>query len=110
MKLNQKRTSGFESADSKAAAEADATLRIEDAVCAGIIITNERDKRTLRFLVHAVGAEAVKQAVNRLAGARKPYLSSIAKVLNVPLPSSLEIADKSTAQAHIAAVRARMGI
>ena len=107
---NSKRFSGFESADSKAAAAADAPLSVEDAIAEGIIINNERDRRTLLFLVQTVGAEAVKQAVQQLAGARKPYLSSIAKLLGVQLPSGLEVADKSTAQAHIAALRSKLGI
>ena len=46
-----------------------------------MIIQNERDERAAAWLIEKFGAEAVADAESRLAGARKPYPSNIAKVL-----------------------------
>ena len=46
-----------------------------------MITENERDRRTAAWLIENYGAEAVAEAETRIAGARKPYPSNIAKVL-----------------------------
>ena len=63
-----------------------------DADALGVIVANDRDRRTLAWLLGQVGAEAVRGAVGRLAGERRPYLSNVAKALSVALPDRLEVA------------------
>ena len=55
-----------------------------------MIIENERDERTAAWLIEQYGAEAVAEAETRIAGARKPYPSNIAKVLGATLPEALK--------------------
>lgn len=55
-----------------------------------MITDNERDRRTAAWLVETYGAEAVSEAETRLAGARKPYPSNIAKILGATPPESLK--------------------
>lgn len=74
----------------------------------GIIIVNERDRRTLQWLINHVGEAAISAAVAQLAGNRKPYLSNIAKALGVDLPKDLMAADRETALKHLAALQAKL--
>jgi len=67
----------------------------------GVIVDNAQDARTLAWLRVSVGDDAIRGAVSALAGSRKPYLSNLAKLLGVDLPSELEVADRDTARAHI---------
>lgn len=76
----------------------------------GVIIANDRDRRTLAWLRDQVGDEAIRGAVDQLAGNRRPYLSNVAKVLGVALPRDLEVVDRETARARLAALRAQLGI
>jgi hypothetical protein len=76
----------------------------------GVIVANERDRRTLAWLRDQVGDEAIRGAVDQLAGNRRPYLSNVAKVLGVALPRDLEVVDRETARARLAALRAQLGI
>ncbi|OHR41019.1 cryptic plasmid protein A [Neisseria sp. HMSC070E12] len=66
-----------------------------------MITENERDRRTAAWLIETYGAEAVAEAEIRIAGARKPYPSNIAKILGADLPESLKYTSKETARAHI---------
>lgn len=74
------------------------------------IIANERDQRAYAWLQARVGAEAVQGAIERLAGQRRPYVSNLAKVLGVQLPTAAELAanptDRETARARIAELQA----
>lgn len=74
----------------------------------GVIVVNDRDRRTLAWLCDRVGDAAILAAVSQLAGNRKPYLSNIAKALGVALPEHLEAADRETALKHLAAIRERL--
>lgn len=75
-----------------------------------IILANERDRRAYAWLLARVGAEAIRGAIGQLTGARKPYVSNLAKVLGVKLPTAAELAaeptDRETARARIADLQA----
>lgn len=58
------------------------------------IVTSSRDQRVLDWLVSKVGQEAVFGAISKLAGARQPFPSNIAKVLGITVPKDLAIAPK----------------
>lgn len=73
-----------------------------------MITENERDKRAAVWLLEQFGAEAVAEAENRLAGARKPYPSNIAKVLGVTLPESLKRTENAAAREKLAAMKAML--
>lgn len=70
-----------------------------------MITDNERDRRTAAWLVETYGAEAVSEAETRLAGARKPYPSNIAKILGATPPESLKQTSRKTALQHLAELR-----
>lgn len=71
----------------------------------GVIIQNERDKRTAAWLIEQVGAEALAEAETRLQGARKPYPSNLAKVLGLTLPESLKRTENAAARQKLAELR-----
>jgi hypothetical protein len=73
-----------------------------------MITQNERDKRAAVWLLEQFGAEAVAEAENRLAGARRPYPSNIAKVLGVTLPESLKRTENAAAREKLAAMKAML--
>ena len=73
-----------------------------------MITENERDKRAALWLLEQFGAEAVAEAENRLAGARRPYPSNIAKVLGVTLPESLKRTENAAARDKLAAMKAML--
>lgn len=70
------------------------------------LITNERGKREWAWIVAQVGEEAARSVV--LAGNRKPFPANIAKALGLALPADLEVVDKETARARVAALRSMM--
>ena len=70
-----------------------------------VILANERDKRALAWLRGQVGDDAIREAVGRLAGARKPYVSNLAKILGLTVPASAEVADDETARRHLDNIR-----
>jgi hypothetical protein len=73
-----------------------------------MIAENERDKRTAAWLIEQFGAEAVAEAETRLAGARKPYPSNIAKVLGATLPEALKRTENAAAREKLAAMKAML--
>ncbi len=74
----------------------------------GVIIENERDRRTLKWLIDTVGKDAVRDAIERIPGRRKPYVSNVAKALGLTPPKDLEVADRETARRHLEAIRRRL--
>jgi len=54
-----------------------------------IIIENERDKRVLDWLIARVGEQGVKDAIARIPGKRRPYVSNVVKVLGVKIPEDV---------------------
>lgn len=73
----------------------------------GVIVDNDRDRRTLAWLRGQVGDASILAAVDQLSG-RKPYLSNVARVLGVALPGHLAEASRKTALQHLAAARAKL--
>jgi hypothetical protein len=45
-----------------------------------------RDRKGLEFLRHSFGDTRVSQAIEGIAGARKAYVTNVAKVLGVRIP------------------------
>lgn len=70
-----------------------------------MITENERDRRTAAWLIETYGAEAVAEAETRIAGARKPYPSNIAKVLGASLPEALKRTENAAARQKLAELR-----
>nr|SBM85638.1 protein A [Neisseria gonorrhoeae] len=70
-----------------------------------MITENERDRRTAAWLIETYGAEAVAEAETRIAGARKPYPSNIAKVLGASLPEALKRTENAAARQKLAGLR-----
>lgn len=60
-----------------------------------IPLDNDRDRRTLAWLRSTVGDEAIRDAVSRLPGRRRPFVSNLTKVLGVDVP--IEVVDPSKA-------------
>lgn len=73
-----------------------------------LLIQNDRDRRALAWLIDQVGEDAIRQAVGRLAGERKPFVSNVAKVLSVKLPRSVELTPACQARKNIAAIKKAM--
>jgi len=113
MHQNRKEPLGRPPAGGRAEAAAAATPSAEGQQAAGaslgVIVANKRDQRTLAWLRERVGDAAILAAAGQLVGSRKPYLSSIAKVLGVALPAQLESADRETALKHLADARKAIG-
>lgn len=55
------------------------------------IIENDRDRRAFSWLCEQVGADAIAEAVERLPGNRRPYLTNIARVLGLEPPRLLDV-------------------
>ncbi|MEY4909417.1 MAG: hypothetical protein RL260_3135 [Pseudomonadota bacterium] len=58
----------------------------------GVIVANDRDRRSLAWLVQQVGPQAVAEAVTRLSGLRRPYATNVAAVLGLTLPRVVALA------------------
>lgn len=54
-----------------------------------VLILSERDRAGYEYLVKIRGKEAVELAVNYLAGRRKAYVSNIAKLMEVGIPTTI---------------------
>lgn len=65
------------------------------AAACGIPLDNDRDRRTLAWLRSTVGDEAIRDAIGRLAGRRRPFASSLCRVLGVEVP--IEVVEPSKA-------------
>lgn len=72
----------------------------------GVLIENSRDQRVLDWLVKEAGAVAIAEAVQRLAGHRRPYVSNIAKSLGLTPPDDLELTPSDEAKRHLSHCRA----
>lgn len=70
-----------------------------------IIVTTDRDRRTLDWLISQVGVDAVREACHRLAGQRKPYVSNVAKVLGLTPPDTLKRPTRDEVRAHLATIK-----
>lgn len=70
-----------------------------------LVIESERDRRVLEWLISQVGETTVADACGRLAGTRKAYVSNIAKVLGIPVPSNLALTPKEDAKKYLEAIQ-----
>ena len=66
-----------------------------------LIIDNDRDKRAAEWLIKTVGEEAVINAIGKLSGNRKPYISNVAKVLGVEIPKEVILTPQTEAKKHL---------
>lgn len=81
----------------------------------GIPLESDLDRRVLAWLRAAVGDEAIRDAVARIPGRRRPYVSNLCKALGVAVPP--EVVDPSRAalareeaRARLMALRRQLGI
>lgn len=74
-----------------------------------LIVESKRDQRVLEWLVSQVGEEGVADACRQLAGARRAYVSNIAKVLNLSPPDSLALASRDDTQRHLDSIHRLLG-
>ena len=73
-----------------------------------IILANDRDRRTLAWLRTQVSDDAIAAAVEQLAGARRPYITNVCKVLGLTIPDGMEVASREEALRHLSAIRAKL--
>jgi cryptic plasmid protein A len=71
-----------------------------------LILDNDRDRRAAQWLIQTVGQEAVNEAIQKLAGNRKPYISNVAKILGLEIPKLVILTPQETAREKIAEIRA----
>ncbi len=64
-----------------------------------IRVQNDYDRQVLAWLRARIGDAALQSAAGRLAGARKPYLSTICRSLGIRPPGRREFA-REAAHAH----------
>lgn len=74
-----------------------------------LIVDSKRDQRVLDWMVSQVGEEAIANACMQLSGARKLYVSNIAKVLDLCPPAELALASRDDAQRHLEAIHMMLG-
>lgn len=67
-----------------------------------VVLVNDRDRRTFAWLRNRVGDDAIRAAVDQLAGARKPYISNLCKALGVTAPADLSLSSRDDAKGHLA--------
>lgn len=72
----------------------------------GVLVETLKDERCLSYLVSQKGEEAVRDAVTRLAGNRKPYVSNVARILGVKFPDSVEITPQEVGRARLRDIKA----
>ena len=70
-----------------------------------MIIENDRDKRAAEWLESTFGAEAIVEAENALIGARKPFVSNVAKQLGVIIPDDVIRTPNAEARARLDEIR-----
>ncbi len=69
---------------------------------------NDRDRRTLAWLRSQVSDEVIAGAVEHLAGARRPFVTNVAKVLGLSIPEGMDRSTREEALRHLAAIRANL--
>ena len=72
----------------------------------GVLITSERDRRVLDWLVSQVGSDTVDTACSIITGRRRSYVSNVAKVLGLIPPSDLALAPPDVTRQHLIEFRA----
>lgn len=64
--------------------------KLFEGISDNVLIMSERDRAGYEYLVKIRGRGAVEMAVNHLAGKRKPYVSNIAKLMCVTIPTTIQ--------------------
>ncbi|WP_154677991.1 cryptic plasmid protein A [Paraburkholderia nodosa] len=75
----------------------------------GVIIKNARDQRGLDFLIASVGIEKVNKSRVMLAGSRRPYVSNIAKALEIDIPGDVVITGREEARRKLGEIKRMLG-
>jgi hypothetical protein len=70
-----------------------------------VILANERDRRTLAYLVETCGLDRVTRARQALPGRTRPYVSNIAKTLGVTIPDAVVITPRVDGQQRITEIK-----
>jgi hypothetical protein len=65
------------------------------------IIVNDKEERIYSWLLAEVGQPAIDEAIKKLAGNRKPYLSNIVKILGLKIPKSVLNTPSHQARQHL---------
>ena len=79
-----------------------------------IPLDNERDRRVLSWLRLTVGDDAIRDAIGRLAGRRKPFVSNLCRVLGVEVPPAVvepskAVLSREEARQRLAELKQRLG-
>lgn len=80
------------------------------------LITNDRAAREWQWLINRFGDAAVRDAISRLPGGRKPFPLNVARVLGVEfppesvLPALTTPSSRQKAQEALLAIKARLGM
>jgi hypothetical protein len=70
-----------------------------------IILANDRDRRTLAYLVETCGHERVVRARYALPGRTRPYVSNIAKQLGVTIPEVVVLTPREQGCQQLAEIK-----
>lgn len=70
-----------------------------------VIIESPRDERAFAFLISTKGEQTVQNAVKQLCGNRRPYVSNIAKVLDVTIPDEVFITPRKEGRARLSEIK-----
>jgi hypothetical protein len=70
-----------------------------------VILSNERDRNTLRHLRSTVGDAAIIAAIEGGLNGRQPYVSNICKALKIEPPESVKYTAKADARENLARLK-----
>ncbi|RQM47084.1 cryptic plasmid protein A [Paraburkholderia bannensis] len=70
-----------------------------------VLVENNRDRRTLDFLLATCGLSRVQQARTALPGRTRPYVSNIAKQLGVTIPDAVVITPREEGRRELTAIK-----
>lgn len=71
----------------------------------GVIIDNDRDRRTFAWLRTQRTTAEIMDAVDNIAGNRRPYLTNVLRILDLTAPEDLSITPRSEAKSRVAALK-----
>ncbi|WP_413213308.1 cryptic plasmid protein A [Paraburkholderia kururiensis] len=70
-----------------------------------VIVANERDRRTLAYLVDTCGPQRVAKARQALPGRTRPYVSNIARILGVTIPEAVVITPRAEGRRQLSEIK-----
>lgn len=71
-----------------------------------MLVETARDQSVLDWLIRQVGKDAIAEAVSRLVGHRRPYVSNVARALGLTPPPDLVLSCPEDVQRHLAQCKA----